>query len=269
MKAEEEAKKKAEQAKPGTPDPKKQAQTANSWYAPERKRGLIAFGHKKATLEPGTIAALEKLVASLQGQKDYKIALVAAADRSEGSAAELQTLSRARLAAIVQWLSGNGIAGTNIRTGISAARGEGAEYRVVSMVTEAVALEKKEEKPSTSTRPGGVTAAELTRRLTGTQWGGTVPTSVLNMKQIARDYSTIIKFKAGGVFDLVASSIFNPHVSVPGDDKGTWSATDGRVCISLERTTAGQQQCYAAEVDEEGAVTLRGPGLLSGKRFSK
>jgi uncharacterized caspase-like protein len=268
-KAEDEAKKKAEEAKSATTDPKKQAQTANSWYAPERKRGLIAFGHKKATLEPGAIAALETLATSLQGQKDYKITLVAGADRSEGAAAELQSLSRARLTAIQQWLVQQGKSGTNLRSGIGPARGEGPEYRVVSMATEIVALEKKEEKPPTSTPPSGATAAELTRRITGTQWGGTLSVSALNLKQIARDYSTIIKFKAGGVFDLVASSIFNPHVSVPGDDKGTWSATDGRVCISLERTTAGQQQCYAASIDEEGRVTLSGPGLLGGKRFSK
>jgi uncharacterized caspase-like protein len=156
QKAEEEGKKKAaDEAKPGVPDPKKQAQVAASWYVPERKRGLIAFAHKKATLEPGAVAALERLAASLQGQKVYKITLFAAADRSEGTLAELHALGRARLAAIQQWLVSKGTAPASLHLGVGASRGEGPGYRVVSVALEIAAPDApksadKDKKPEAS-----------------------------------------------------------------------------------------------------------------------
>jgi uncharacterized caspase-like protein len=270
QKAEEE-RKKAEDAKP---DPRKQAQTANSWYAPERKRGLIAFAHKKATLEPGAVAALGRLAASVRDQRDYRIALVAGADRSEGVAAELQALSRARLAAIQEWLAGQGIAGTGVRAGIGPPRGEGPEHRFVAVSVDVAAPAPKSDEPA-SDPARGATARALEERLTGSQWGGPLSAAALNYSGFGAQngFAAFIRVKTGGAIEIVASlNRVGTASSGAGSYRnwhGTWSIDGTRVCAAIGSIDDGQRRCYGATVNVDGSVTLSGAGLLDGKRFSK
>ena len=267
----EEGRKRAEETKPGASDPKKQAQTADSWYAVERKRGLLAFAHKRATLEPGAVAALEKLTASLQGQKDYTIRLTAEADRSEGSAAELQALSRNRLAAIRQWLATKGVPAASVRTGIGPVRGEGSEFRNIAVVAE-IADAKATDRSAPP--PAGSSDQELIRRLSGAAWQGAVSAHTLGVSSAAATGSATIQFVAGGRMRFVGQV---HQMSARGqgldrftsvNDDGSWSVAEGKLCAAFRKVEGGARRCYAATLNDDGSVTLSGAGLLGGKRFA-
>jgi serine/threonine protein kinase len=149
--AEDEARRRAEEER------LKAAQGARpSWYAAERNRGLIYFAHKSALIEPSAYSALERLIAAARSSANFRITLVAAAERHEGVGPEAARLRAARLQAIRAWLVDRGIPADRIRIVQQGGQGEGAEHRFVSVSLEgtpAVVDRPGTDRPGTD-RPG-------------------------------------------------------------------------------------------------------------------
>jgi serine/threonine protein kinase len=149
--AEAEAKRRAEEER------LKAAQGARpSWYAAERNRGLIYFAHKSALIEPSAYSALERLIAAARSSANFRITLVAAAERHEGVGPEAARLRAARLQAIRAWLVDRGIPADRIRIVQQGGQGEGAEHRFVSVSLEgtpAIVDRPGTDRPGTD-RPG-------------------------------------------------------------------------------------------------------------------
>jgi membrane protein involved in colicin uptake len=145
--AEDEAKRRAEEERADAERRARQASPARpSWYVADRNRGILYFAHKSAQIEASAYAALERLIADARASATFRITLIAAAERNEGTGAEVVRLRLARLAAIRAWLVDRGIPQDRIRIIQGGGQGEGAEHRVVSISLEA--------SPATADRPG-------------------------------------------------------------------------------------------------------------------